>query len=447
MNSTHTAFIDHLSKNIASHGLLPDGKPVIVAVSGGADSVALLVGLHQLGYDCIAAHCNYHLRGEESNRDMRAVQGLCAALGVDLYVRDFDVAAQRRLTGESLEMACRTLRYQWFGDLLDRQRAQAIAVAHHREDNVETFFINLARGSGITGLGGMRWRNGYVIRPLLDFSRKDIEEFLKDENIGFVTDSTNLENDYVRNRWRNLVLPAIEELMPGSVQGIISSIAYLDENREFYQEQMGLKRDAYMHGGEIDLSSLLAQEKQPRLVLFEILRPWGYNFSQIDNIITSASKSGLQFITDNCVAELNRGLLRILRDKVTTKADSGVKVSLKRDILSPVHILISEHSVAQFKPVRDSKIAFFDIRMLEDNAEFELRHWQRGDRIAPFGMHGATKLVSDIFASAKLTAQEKRQAWLLTRRDEILWIIGLRSSQSFSIGPETRRYLRLEFRP
>ncbi|MCC8119327.1 MAG: tRNA lysidine(34) synthetase TilS [Bacteroidales bacterium] len=438
-------FIERLKYNIGRHGLLPDRKPVIVAVSGGADSVALLAGLHELGYDCVAAHCNYHLRGEESNRDMRAVQDLCAQLGVDLYVRDFDVEARQRATGESLEMACRALRYDWFADLLDRQRAQAIAVAHHREDNVETFFINLTRGSGITGLAAMRWRNQYVIRPMLDFSRQEIEKFLTERGIAYVIDSTNLESVYTRNRWRNQVIPAIEQMMPGAVEGILASLQYLAENRDFYEEQMALKRAAYQQGREIDLAALMATEKHPRLVLYELLRGHGFNFSQIDDILASSGKSGLEFEGEGVRLELDRGMLLIIDEEVSFSA-SGMRVSLARDILSPVHILISEHPVAQFKPVRDVNVAFFDISVIGRGANFELRHWQRGDRMAPFGMHGATKLVSDIFAGAKMSAEEKRNAWLLTRNGEILWILGLRASELFSIGPETRRYLRLEYR-
>lgn len=438
-------FIDKLKYNIARHKLLPDAKPVIVAVSGGADSVALLAGLHALGYECVVAHCNYHLRGEESNRDMRSVQELCATLGIDLYVRDFDVQQRQTKTGESLEMACRSLRYEWFADLLDRQRAQAIAVAHHQEDNVETFFINLARGSGITGLAAMRWRNAYVIRPLLDFSRREIEDFLAEQGLEFVTDSTNLENVYTRNRWRNQVIPAIEQLMPGATSGILASLQYLAENREFYEAQMSLKRAAYQQGREIDLAHLMAQEQHPRLVLYEMLKEHGFNFTQVDNILSASAKSGLVFASDNMRLELDRGILRLIDTEAATYGD-GVRVSLQRDILTPVHILISEHPVAMFHPTRDANVAFFDSAALSGNPRFELRHWQRADRMAPFGMHGATKLVSDIFAGAKLSAEEKRNAWLLTRNGEILWIIGLRASEHFSIGPETRKYLRLELR-
>lgn len=451
-------FLERLKYNISSHDLLHHDKPVIVAVSGGADSVALLVGLHQLGYECIAAHCNYHLRGEESNRDMRSVQTVCINLGVDLYVRDFDVPSRQAATGESLEMACRELRYAWFYDLLDRQRAQAIAVAHHREDNIETFFINLTRGSGVLGLSAMKWRNNYTVRPMLDFSRKEIEDFLGSQEINYVIDSTNSENIFTRNRWRNLIIPFIEETMPGSMQGIISSISYLSENRDFYEEQMSIKDNLYRKDKQIDLSALMRNEKHPRLVLYELLKVYGFNYSQVDDIIASSKKSGLIFdntLNNKCASpntskghyrlELDHGVLNII-DRDCPINNSSIEVSLNRDILSPVHIIVTDMPVSTFRPERDPNIAYFDISILEGNPTFELRHWLRGDRMRPFGLE-SHKLISDIFTNAKFSASAKREAWLLTRNGEILWIVGHRCSQLFSIGPETRRFLRLIFLP
>lgn len=440
------SFVENVSEAISAHRLLVPGKPVIVAVSGGADSVALLVALCRLGYECVAAHCNFHLRGEESNRDMRHVQQLCSRLGVDLYVRDFDVEARRNATGESVEMACRELRYAWFADLLDKQRAQAIAVAHHREDNVETFFLNLMRGSGIAGLAGMKPRNGYVVRPLLAMSRSDIEAYLAAEKIEFVTDSTNAQNDYARNKLRNVIIPSLVEQFPNGLNGILASMAYLGDNRSLYDAMLKEKASRYFVGNKIDLRELSAAEGEcARMLLFEMIRPYGFNMAQAYDMLSGLGRSGQLFVSGESAFSLDRGVLSLESSSIVGVKDDETIVSLERDILSPVHVVISEHQIADFKPERNQNVAYFDADMLKGNAIYAIRHWRRGDRIAPYGMNG-TKLISDLFAGAKYGAKEKRGAWLLTRDGEVIWAVGLRASRLFSLRPETRRYLRLELK-
>lgn len=429
-----------LSENIARHRLITPERPVIVAVSGGADSVALLTGLVALGYNCVAAHCNFHLRGEESNRDMHSVSALCDELGIDLYMRDFNVHERCEATGESVEMACRTLRYDWFGTLLDKLRAQCIAVAHHREDNIETFFLNLMRGSSITGLTGMRWRNNFLVRPMLDFTRADIERYLTDKGIAWVNDSTNSESVFARNRLRNVVLPTLSEAFPGAMEGILKSISYLTENRELYDQAIAEKAELYQRANVVHLDELLRDQPSARLILFEMLRPLGFNMSQVADIMASAHKSGLSFCAGHTTLELDRGRLNIVSR--TRYTPDEVEVSLTRDILSPVHIEVSEHPVTSFKPSRNPAIAYFDKSILEGNPKFALRRWRRGDRITPFGMKG-TRLLSDIFSDAKMSASDKRAVWLLTRDGEILWVTGIRTTDRFPVGPDTRRYLQL----
>lgn len=433
-------FEKHIKYNIEAHELIRPEGVVIVAVSGGADSVALLASLIALGYNCVAAHCNFHLRGDESDRDMRSVQALCSRLEVDLYMRDFDVEDRCRTTGESVEMACRSLRYEWFGNLLDKMRAQCIAVAHHREDNVETFFLNLMRGSSITGLTGMRWRNEYIVRPILNLTRESIETYLADRNIPYVNDSSNASNDYQRNKLRNVVIPTLTAQFPGAIDGILKSIGYLNENRELYARTVSEKSAIYLTANTIHLNELLRDEPQHRLLLFEMLKPLGFNMSQVDDILASADKSGLTFETDNTTLELSHGKLTIAgRTAFTT---DEVEVSLARDILSPVHITITEHPVSAFLPSREATVAYFDKAILGDSPKFTLRRWRRGDRITPFGMRG-TRLLSDIFSDAKLSAAEKRNVWILTRNAEIIWVVGIRATDRFSVGPETRRFLTL----
>lgn len=439
---THS-LINIIQQSISRHSLIPDpSRPVVVALSGGADSVALLSALVEMGYNCVAAHCNFHLRGEESNRDMRLCQKLCSSLKVDLYVRDFNVEVRRKSTGESLEMACRSLRYEWFDSLLERLRAQAIAVAHHSQDNEETLLINLLRGSSLSGLTGMKPRHGFVIRPMLQASRQQIIDFLEARSIPFVVDSSNLKDDFVRNRIRHHVLPAMREAVPDADRGLLASLDFLSQNREFYEQQIRHLCTLYRTENRISLAQLLSQEPHARIILFEMLKPMGFNMSQIDNILNSAASSGLSFTSATHKLELSRGSLSIFPLSPSPSGTQTVEVSLKRDILQPRHIIITEHDISEFHPTRDPNIAYFDISILDDLPTFEIRPWKRADRFMPFGMK-STQLLSDTMRDARYDAHQKRSLRLLTRNGLILWAIGLRPSALFTITPSTRRFLKL----
>ena len=431
---------------IAAHGLLqPDGRPVVVALSGGADSVALLAALTELGHTCVAAHCNFHLRGAESDRDARLCQSLCASLGVDLYARDFDVEARRRARGESVEMACRELRYAWFDELIDSLRAQAVAVAHHREDQVETMLLNLCRGSSITGAAAMRPRSGMVIRPLLQASRAQIEDYLASRGLPFAIDSTNAQNHYARNRLRNLVLPALYEAIPAAEQGLLRSVDLLAQNRDFYAAAMRERVERYSDGRRVLLAKMLEDEPQARLILFETLHPLGFNITQVDNILASSGGSGQTFNSPAATLTLHGGTLHIA-PALQGPAPGETPVSLRRDIPAPVRIAVRSIPVAEFRPERDPRMAYFDEAMLEGDPAFALRPWRRGDRFRPYGMKG-TRLVSDLMSDAKLSPQQKRDLRLLTRDGQIIWVVGLRAAQAFTVTPATRRVLALQLLP
>ncbi len=442
-------FEEHIKATIERLNLLRRSSPVLVALSGGADSVALLSALTAIGFDTIAAHCNFHLRGNESNRDMRHAEAVARRLGVNIHVRDFNVGERMKQTGESVEMACRELRYDWFNTLIDRDRAQAVAVAHHREDNVETFFLNLLRSSGLDGLTGMVWRRDYVVRPMLDLSRDDIEKYLADKGLEFVTDSSNDSNEYSRNRLRNTVIPTLEAAFPGASKAILNVMSNLADSRLLVGDAVGgwIGRT----GGDenhINVASLLrtAGTKRAAAILFEHLKHFGFNSEHISGIIsaTIAGRSGRQFISTDRRAELDRGILTIFSIGGIV-AGQTKNVSLSRDILTPINIEVSHHHVSEFSPERDPSIAYFDRRILEGNPIFEIRHPAEGDRIAPFGLSGDT-LVSKLLKNARYSAADKRSAWLLTRNGEILWVVGLRASRLFSLTPETREYIRLALR-
>lgn len=428
---------------IRREGLPEAPERLVVALSGGADSVALLAVLTALGYDCVAAHCNFHLRGNESTRDMHHAEAVSGILGTDLCVKDFDVDARRRATGESIEMACRELRYIWFGDLIDRLGARAVAVGHHREDSVETFFINLLRGSGLGGLAGMKARHGHVIRPLLECSRSEIEAYLHRRGLSWVDDSSNAGDDFLRNRLRHKLLPVLDEISEGALDGVLRSMSFMAENKAFYNRAVERRAEAYRDRdtGDIDLNALYL-DPDAGLLLYEMLRNEGFSRQQTDDMLGAAARSGGVFIAGSTSRSLDHGYLRAPRaaGKVTAGA---VDVSLLRDIITPVHIEITRHDVSSFKPERDCRVIYIDERALAGEPRWQLRPWHRGDRLEPFGLEGS-RLVSDIFADARLDAASKQQAWLLWRDDKLMWVVGRRASRHFTVGTSTRRYLKLK---
>lgn len=431
-------------RTLAGKLSLPRTIPVVVAVSGGADSVALLAALCEAGLTCVAAHCNFHLRGDESLRDMRFVEELTARMGVDLYVRDFNVPEAMAATGESLEMACRRLRYEWFDELLTSLRAADVAVGHHREDNVETFFLNLARGSGIAGLTGMSHRRGHVVRPLLDCSRAQIEEYLRSRGLDFVTDSTNLELDCRRNCLRNSLLPEFERLLPGALEGVERSMRMLADARGVYDRavQSAVARYLSPDKASVDVAAL-AMEPDARVILFEMLYPRGFNMSHVEDVLADPMRSGAVFRSaSGCRAELSRGVLE-LTEEPSAADDAEIRISLDGDILDPLHIRVFHHlGCDSFNPEPSPSVAYLDDKVLEGDEPWIMRRWRRADRIRPFGMKGS-RLVSDVFSDAKMTPRQKRSAWLLCRGERIVWIVGVRASAHYPVTRRSRGYLEL----
>ena len=423
--------------------------PLVVAVSGGADSVALLAALADEGYPCVAAHCNFHLRGDESMRDMRFVESLTEKLGIDLYVKDFNVPAAMAETGESVEMACRRLRYDWFDELLNTLGGADVAVGHHREDNVETFFLNLARGTGIAGLTGMSYRRGSVVRPLLDCTRAQIEAYLAGRGLDYVTDSTNAEDDYMRNRLRNRLLPYFNNLMPGALEGVERTMAMLTEAKSIYDKAVELAAERYgsVDSGSIDVGRMAESDTNAATLLFELLRPAGFTRTQSDNVLVDPMRSGVAFEAPaGCSrAELSRGVLTIVRG-IDGVDDREYEITLDEDITEPLHIAVTRHeSAAAFVPDKSQRVLCLDESVLDGSPRLCLRHWCRGDRIRPFGMSGS-RLVSDLFSDAKMTAAQKRDTWLLTRDDRILWVLGVRTSAHFPVGKRTKGYIELRIK-
>lgn len=412
---------------------------ILVALSGGADSVALLRVLLAAGYDCHAAHCNFHLRGEESMRDEHFVRDLCQQLDVPLSVKDFDVAAYQNEYGGSVEMACRELRYAWFKQELERLGCTRIAVAHHADDQIETFFLNLLRGTGLKGLAGMQRENGFIWRPMLNVTRVQVLEYLDSIGQDYVTDSTNMQNDYRRNRLRNIVLPFIEQEFPEAKARIHKTMQNLSDDFELLD---WLVADQRLDLPLIDIEDIIDHPLATSL-LYHHIRELGFNRDQCEQAIEAARKEhcGRQFAAGKYLLVVNRKTFEVI-EQYQEPWESEIPFDVLAGTNSPISIN-SYRGHTPFSPrmcCNGMRVAF-NTRLL-DCKRIILRHWRQGDRFQPFGMKG-TKLVSDLFNDMKLDYNDKKRTWLLEADGEIIWVVGLRSSALYPVPIESQDYIIL----
>lgn len=403
----------------------------IVGLSGGADSVALLKAMTECGVRCVAAHCHFGLRGEESDRDEAFAREMACKIGVEYVTTKVDVAAYRREHNASVEMACRELRYDWFAALIDLYGAEGVAVAHHRDDNVETFFLNLMRGAGINGLCGMKSLSRQpvkVYRPLLGVSRADILEYLRESGLTYVTDSSNLSNEYSRNHLRNVAIPALKERFGDADMAVAATMEHLSEARDFITGQLNRLKGKYFEADRgIKVELLVKEEPSAPYILFEWLRNEGFSRGQTDDVLAAASSgvSGKRFITPGGVWLIDRGVVRkVVEDDTTLSTDPFIFERVAGGVIEP-----------------SDKVAYFSTDVLVGEP-LSWRSWQQGDRIKPFGMNGSRK-VSDIFRDAKIPDDRKGSVPLLVKGDELLWVAGLRHSRLYPVAASAAEMLKV----
>lgn len=439
MKDVATEIEQAVARYIAREIPLDPGGKVLVGLSGGADSVALTVILHKLGYKVCAANCNFALRGEEAERDTRFARYTAEKVGVPFISVKFDTLKYAEQNRVSVEMACRELRYAWFEKMRTENGCSHIAVAHHRDDSAETMMINLIRGTGIAGLTGISPVNGRIIRPLLALSRAEILEYLSATGFTYVTDSTNAETVYVRNKIRNKILPLMQEINPSVRESLVRTAENLRETEALYTYALTQAKSRIIHkeadGIYISLEEL---KKWPstKTLLYEFLKPYGYMASQIDDIAGGIEGTpGLKYYSPTH---------RLVRDRkyliISPLEETGKKTAADKPV-SPADVLDIEYmdKPARFEIPKSRSTACFDASALPE--PIALRHWREGDRFVPFGMKGSQKL-SDYFNNHKFSMLQKESALLLTAGDDIIWIVGERQSDKYKITPATTRMVK-----
>ncbi len=432
-------------KNIETLQLFSASDTILVGVSGGVDSVVLLDLLDKAGYSIALAHCNFQLRGEASDLDMKLVAGLARKYDKPLFTTEFDTIQYAGENGISIEMAARELRYKWFEEIRADNHFDWIAVAHHRDDQLETFFLNLARGTGLQGLTGMSPVNGKIIRPLLFASRKAIEAYRFENHLEFREDRSNQDLDYQRNKIRHQLIPLMEELNP-SFRGTLSkTMGILQDVYSVYQQEIAemwsrvsiqKDDDYYISIRELTLLNPL------NTCLFEFLKPFRFNSDVVAEIVDSLDgQPGKQFFSPTHRLIIDREYLMIRQ--TTKETDTVCYLEADQSMAEqPVKARVTRiKRDQQFRMDYSPKVALIDF----DKLQFPLliRKWKAGDYFRPLGMKGFKK-VSDYFIDEKFSLADKERTWILANGEQIIWIMGHRLDDRYKITPETKEILRIE---
>lgn len=447
--------LDQFNVYINRYNLIAEGDKLILALSGGIDSMVLADLLLKSKVDFVVAHCNFHLRGEESDGDEKFVREFTERNGIQCYVKQFDTEQYAAAQGVSIEMAARDLRYAWFEELRQQLGFNKIVVAHHADDQAETFFINLLRGAGLNGLKGMKPQNGTIIRPLLWASREQIHQYALENQIQWREDHTNAESIYLRNKIRNQLLSAFDELHPDARQGLYKSLEHLSSENELYRELLKEKLlQIVKQDGEVQSAQKVAFAKVAESVvaehcrsiegptltfqlLFEWLRQYGFNTDQCHFIFESI-KDGVGNKYFSPTHQLVIGRNELLLSEIKSETNEEIQIEMgEEEITSPIYLRFSRYErTSGFVIDKSPSVAMLDADKI--HFPLTLRHWRYGDRFHPLGMKGS-KLLSDFFVDQKFTELQKHSAFLLVSADnQIVWVVGHRVDNRFKIEKGTQ---------
>lgn len=424
--------------------LIGEDEKIVLALSGGVDSMVLADLLLQSGTNFVVAHCNFHLRGDESDGDEQFVRRFAERNSIPCFVKHFDTEWFAEQKGISIEMAARDLRYAWFEELRQQIGFDKIALAHHADDQTETFFINMLRGAGLNGLKGMRQKNGVLVRPLLWATRSQIKHYAVERQIVWREDCTNAESVYLRNKIRNQLMPVVDEIHAEGRKSIAKSISNLASENDLYRELLAEKLSQFVveQNDVVSAKKSVFNGRNGFQLLFEWLRRYGFNKDQCRFAFDNLNEVGTCFYSDAYCLVIERDTLQLTGRDAEKEAEWVIEsgeVLLERPF--GMHCTSYEKKPG-FELKRDSHIALLD----SDKIDFPLtlRHWRKGDRFHPLGMKGS-KLLSDFFVDLKFTNVQKKKQWLLVASNgDILWVVGCRIDERYKIKPETRSIFEAE---
>jgi tRNA(Ile)-lysidine synthase len=429
--------------------LIWPGRKTLLAVSGGMDSVAMAWLFHQARLGFAICHANFALRGDESDMDELFVKKLAEDYGVAFYTKRFDTNRFARREKVSVQVAARRLRYEWFGQLLDENGLAAVATAHHRDDQAETFLINLVRGTGIAGLHGIPPRNGRIIRPMMFTDRQEISRLVEEQCLKYRDDSSNTSLKYLRNRVRHRIIPELEKANPAFRSEIQATIQRIREAEIIYRAAVDRERSRLLlpDGDGFRISVYGIKELNPlETWLFEMISAFGFNKAIVSDIAATL-ESGPGRILFSASHQLLLDRKYLLIQPITTadnENEAGNRVYFIpegiQQINYPVCLELKILEAEQFAKPEGDEGVMLDLDLL--SFPLIIRPWRRGDSFVPLGMEGRKKL-SDFFIDRKLSRFEKEKAWLLCSGNDIAWVIGMRPDERFKVTAATRRILSI----
>ncbi len=435
---------------IASHQLFNKDDEILLAVSGGIDSVVMLDLFARAGIKFAIAHCNFKLRLFESDDDELFVRQLAHKYMVDVFVNWCNTAEYAKKNKQSVQEAARELRYAWFEQVCEHNSFSSIAVAHHQDDNIETFFINLSRGAGLTGLKGIPVKRNNIVRPLMFATREEIEIYAKEHMLEFREDSSNSTDYYQRNKIRHHLIPRLEEISAGYRPSIVKSLNHLDDSDKLLHSVIDKKVDELFKRvpngtKKVRISELLKLD--PLCIwIFYIFNKYGFSRAVTDSLcyaLKEKNYTGLKFNSQDYELLINREHI-LMRENITQTENNKYEITDgKLYITNPIKLNFEIHDNHKgFEFYNNRNIAYFD----KEKLEFPLivRKWQRGDRLSPFGMKGS-KLVSDILIDNKVDSFTKDHVYVILSGEKIIWVVGLRSSEEYKVTNETKSIMLMQF--
>ena len=439
--------LEHFEQYNARHALFSHDDKILLTVSGGVDSMVMLALFVEAGYNIGVAHCNFSLRGAESDEDEATVTAEAAKYGVPFYNKRFDTQAEMERTGESMEMAARRLRYEWFEQLCEEHGYTTIAIAHHIDDSIETFFINLLRGTGLRGLTGITRQRGNIVRPLLFAERKEILEYAVAHKIPYREDSSNRSTKYLRNKIRLGLLPMIREINPRFTSIMRGNLYRLSDAQRFIEAGIAkIKEQVLEHCNGIDRihTSLIEPHFPQEFVIYEILNSvYGFKGDVVDELYKAlvSGSSGKRFYAREHMACIDRSdiVISAIAD------DDPCQTLVEREAIRSYcgnSVLYYEHTdidnVSDYNAPQE--IAYLDEQKL--SYPLTLRRWQEGDSFIPFGMMGRKK-VSDFLTDRKMSVVEKSRQFVLVSGEDIVWVVGCRIDDRYRVTNRTEDILKI----